>query len=84
MYYVYILQSKIDKDLYIGSTNDLRRRLAEHNDGKVKSTAPRLPFDLVYYEAYKSEDDARIRESRLKDRGQARARLKERLSASLQ
>lgn len=84
MYYVYILKAKNDQNLYIGSTNDLRRRLAEHNDGKVDSTAPRGKFELLYYEAYKVEDDARRRESALKKRGQARARLKERLSASLQ
>ena len=84
MHYVYILQSKIDDELYVGSTNDLRRRLAEHNDGKVKSTFPRRPYSLIYYEAYKAEYDARRRESALKKRGQARARLKERLSASLQ
>ncbi|MCA9362828.1 GIY-YIG nuclease family protein [Candidatus Kaiserbacteria bacterium] len=84
MNYVYVLRSKVDKELYIGSTNDLRRRLSEHNEGKVYSTRLRIPFELVYYEAYLSENDARIRESRLKQRGQARVHLLNRLKDSLQ
>lgn len=84
MYYLYVLKSKKDAELYIGSTNDLRRRLLEHNTGKVASTKPRAPFELVYYEAYYSEDDARIREARLKDRGQARTQLLKRIQNSLQ
>lgn len=84
MYYVYVLQSKTDSELYIGSTNDMRRRLLEHNAGKVASTQVRIPFALVYYEAYLSESDARLRESQLKKRGQARRQLKSRISNSLQ
>ncbi|MDP3789570.1 MAG: GIY-YIG nuclease family protein, partial [Candidatus Omnitrophota bacterium] len=59
MNYVYILKSKKDNNFYIGSTNDLKRRLDEHNRGLVFATKSRLPFELVYYEAYKSEKDAR-------------------------
>jgi len=62
MYYVYILKSKKDGKLYIGSTNNLWRRIKEHNYGLLKSTKSRLPFEIVYYEAYKSEKDARKRE----------------------
>lgn len=83
MYYVYILKSKFDEDLYIGSTKDLKRRLAEHNDGKVFSTKLRKPFVLIYYEAYRSEQDARKREQQLKLRGRARYHLKTRISESL-
>lgn len=84
MHYLYVLKSKSDSELYIGSTNDLRRRLSEHNAGKVVSTKARIPFELVYYEAYRSENDARIRESRLKSRGQARRQLLLRIQESLQ
>ena len=69
--------------MYVGYTNNLRRRLGEHNDGKNFSTAPRLPFELVYYEAYTAEADARRREKSLKLRGQARVHLISRLTASL-
>jgi putative endonuclease len=83
MYYVYILVSQKDKDLYIGSTPDLRRRIVEHNAGKSFSTAPRRPFTLVYYEAYLEKDDALHRESALKKRGQARRQLMTRLPSTL-
>jgi putative endonuclease len=80
MYYLYILKSKKDAQLYTGSTNDLRRRFKEHNDGKVFSTKTRQPFELVYYEAYKSEKDARNRESNLKLRSRAFTQLKKRIA----
>lgn len=83
MFYVYILRSSIDGDAYIGSTNDLKRRISEHNLGLVRATAPRKPFTLVYYEAYLNEDDVRSRESRLKLRGNARTLLLKRISKSL-
>ena len=69
--------------MYIGSTNDLRRRFTEHNLGKVFSTKFRRPFQLVYYEAYKDEKDARNREKNLKLRSRAFAQLKKRLTNSL-
>jgi len=83
MFYAYILKSIIDRCLYVGSTNDLRKRLKEHNDGKVFSTKLRRPFELVYYEAYKSEKDARKREHNLKLRSRALAQLKKRIQESL-
>ncbi|MDP3954260.1 MAG: GIY-YIG nuclease family protein [bacterium] len=83
MYYVYIIKSKKDGDFYLGSTNDLKRRFAEHNSGKVFSTKHRKPFDLVYYEAYKAEKDARNREQNLKLRANAFSQLKRRIYESL-
>jgi len=84
MNYVYLLRSTIDRELYIGSTVDLKRRFKEHNEGKVRSTKHRTPFELVYYESYKHLDDAREREKQLKYRGQALGQLKRRLSKSLE
>lgn len=69
MNYVYVLKSSIDQELYIGSTNDLKRRLREHNTKKSFSTSWRGPFELVYYESYKNLQDARDREQALKLRG---------------
>jgi len=83
MFYVYILKSKKDHLLYIGSTNDLKRRYGEHNNGQVFSTKNRAPFEIIYYESYKEERDARHRESNLKLRSRALAQLKKRLLYSL-
>ncbi len=84
MYYLYILKSKKDNDLYIGSTNDLRRRLLEHNTGKSLATKGRRPFELRYYESYYNESDTRKRESSLKKDGRALYVLKNRIEKSLQ
>lgn len=78
MYYVYVLKSEKDDKLYIGSTPDLKRRLKEHNEGKVRSTNYRRPLDLIYYEAYKDEKIARKRERILK-KGKAHMELRKRL-----
>ena len=83
MNYVYVLKSTIDNELYIGSTNDLKRRLREHNTGKSFSTSWRGPFELIYYEAYKNLKDAREREKALKLRGNSRKHLINRISRSL-
>ena len=83
MFFVYILKSLKDGDLYIGSTNDLRRRVEEHNSGKSLATKLRAPFKLIYYEAYTSENDARHREHNLKLRSRALAQLKKRLEDTL-
>ncbi|MBP7822347.1 MAG: GIY-YIG nuclease family protein [Candidatus Moranbacteria bacterium] len=84
MFYVYLLKSRKDNNFYTGSTNDLKRRFVEHNSRKVFSTRLRVPFDLVYYEAYKDESDARKREQALKLRGQALAQLRKRITGSVQ
>ena len=49
MYYTYVLKSKKDSNYYIGYTESLKKRLSEHNSGKVRSTKYRIPFELVYY-----------------------------------
>ena len=83
MYYVYVLKSLKDGRGYIGSTDNLKRRLSEHLRGKVVSTKPRLPLELLYYEAYKVEKDARLREASLKLKSRAYAQLRARLKYSL-
>jgi len=64
--YVYILLCR-DGRRYCGSTNDLLRRLAEHRAGMVRSTKPRLPVSLVYYEECQTLEQARQREHSLKN-----------------
>ena len=62
MYYVYILKSIKDRKLYSGYTADLKTRLSEHNKGRVEATKHRIPFELIYYEAYLHQQDATTRE----------------------
>ena len=83
MHYVYILQSKKDGNFYTGSTNDLKRRLHEHQSGNVRSTWNRRPFELVYYEACLNEDDAKQRESYLKS-GMGKKYIRNRLKRYLE
>lgn len=79
MYYIYVIKSLKDKKLYVGHTDNLKRRFNEHNTGQVKSTNLRKPFKLLYYEACNLLEDALKREKALKT-GFGRAYLKRRLS----
>jgi putative endonuclease len=65
MYYFYILQCADDKRYY-GYTNDLKRRLKEHQRGKNISTKRRRPLKVVYYETFDSKDSAEAREKKFK------------------
>jgi putative endonuclease len=67
MYYVYLLKSKKDNNYYTGQTNDIQKRLKEHNNGRSKSTKARRPFELIGYEGYLTQGEARIREHQLKN-----------------
>jgi putative endonuclease len=64
--YVYVLRSVKTGNLYIGFTHDLRKRVAKHDKGLNPATKPYVPWELMYYEAHRNEDDARRRESYLK------------------
>ena len=66
MQYVYVLISQKDQRLYIGTTSDLKKRLENHNSGYVQATKNRVPFKLIYYEAYSESSDAKRREKYLK------------------
>ncbi|MFC1703948.1 GIY-YIG nuclease family protein [Candidatus Omnitrophota bacterium] len=84
MYYVYVLQSKKNKNkLYIGNTNNLERRLAEHNSGDGYFTKTYKPFKIVYYEAFLDKHDAVNREIKLKHHGSVIGHLKRRIQKSL-
>lgn len=65
-FYTYVLLSRVDREHYIGYTNDLRRRLKEHRESKSFATRYRLPMDLIYYESCLVKDDAKQREKYLK------------------
>jgi putative endonuclease len=78
-YYVYVLLSKKDNLFYTGYTNNLLERIKLHNLGKVKSTALRIPLELIYWEGCLHQKDATRREKYLKS-GNGKAYLKNRLS----
>ena len=84
MYYVYLIRSLKDSSLYIGYTNDLKRRLIQHNSGQSQYTKTKMPYKLIYYEAYQSQEDALIREKRLKRFAKAYQQLKKRIANSLE
>ncbi|MEK7497268.1 MAG: GIY-YIG nuclease family protein [Patescibacteria group bacterium] len=65
-YYTYVLRSQKDGELYIGFTNNLKRRLVEHKKGLNFSTKYRLPFELIYFEGCLNMLDAKRRERYLK------------------
>jgi putative endonuclease len=66
-YYVYILQSvPVASWIYVGYTENLKKRFAEHNNGESISTKSRKPFHLIHYEAYATKADAKRRELYLK------------------
>jgi len=79
MHYVYIIKSKIRSYHYIGSTDNLRKRFAEHNQGKTKSIKHLIPFELIYYEAYITKKLARERELELKNNSFKKKELLERI-----
>ena len=83
MHYIYLLKSLKDDKLYTGYTNNLERRIQEHNKGQVASTKSRRPLDLIYSEGYKSERDARAREKNLKLKSRAFVQLKKRIITSM-
>lgn len=82
MFFVYLIQSKIDKNfVYTGYTPDLRRRFKKHNLGLVRSIKSRAPFRLAYYESYASKQDAVKREQNLKLRAKALEQLMRRIQS---
>ena len=78
MFYTYVLQSIKGKDIYIGFTNNLKRRLLEHNRGLNFSTKNGKPWKLIYCEVCLNEIDAKRREKYFKT-SQGRRLLKRRL-----
>ena len=79
MHYVYLLHSKTTGQFYVGSTGDLRQRLYQHNSKQTISTKLGVPWDLVYYEAFRTKQLADERERKLKAHGKGLSELKRRI-----
>ena len=77
MYYVYFLKSIVNADLYIGSCENIEKRLQRHNGGLVRSTKANRPWRLIGNEEYNSRSDA-VRRERFLKTGQQRELLKKR------
>ncbi|XOU94255.1 MAG: GIY-YIG nuclease family protein [Candidatus Kerfeldbacteria bacterium] len=77
MYYVYILKSIKNSRLYIGSTNNVNRRIKEHNNGNVSSSKSYIPYKLVKIEKFLNKTDTRKREQQIKKSGLLRKQLKQ-------
>ncbi len=65
-YYVYILESINKKTYYIGQTNNLLKRVQEHNTGRSKFTKLGMPWKLIYSKECQNRSDAIKLEKRLK------------------
>ncbi|MCB0739842.1 MAG: GIY-YIG nuclease family protein [Chitinophagaceae bacterium] len=66
MIYVYAIRSLKRNYIYVGMSNNIERRIKEHNNGMNRSTKAYKPFELIYKEEYYSRSEARIREKYLK------------------
>ena len=66
MYKVYVLKSVDNYRFYVGITENLDRRIVEHNSGKTKSTKGYRPWELFFFEEYPTRIEARGREKYLK------------------
>jgi len=83
MYVMYVLEHSDTRQLYVGYTTDLKRRIRDHNNrGQKYTTRKTGEWILVYAEAYRDENDARDRERKLKIHGGAMNSLLKRLTKS--
>jgi putative endonuclease len=74
MHYIYVISNKDKKSLYVGYANDIDERIKQHKRQNNN-------IELIYYEAYKYEKDARDRERKLKLYGSAWRGLRQRLKS---
>lgn len=66
MFFVYVLNSLSRNYIYVGLTNNVPRRVSQHQEGREKTTAPYRPFKCIYVEEFYSRQEAREREKYLK------------------
>ncbi len=66
MAFVYLLKSLKEDWVYVGSTNNLVKRLEQHNRGEARSTKFRAPYKLIYFEEFDKISSARAREKEIK------------------
>ena len=84
MYFVYIVKSLSHNTRYVGSTNDIDKRINEHNFGKCRYTSGRGPWKLIGYETFSNIEEAKKRERTLKHNPRILKFLKKRALATFQ
>ncbi len=72
MFFIYILYSQSLKKYYVGHTDDLERRLREHNSGQTVYSSRGKPWELIYSEEKLNRSEAMLLESKIKKRGISR------------
>ena len=84
MFCIYLIQHHVTKELHIGKTSDLQRRVHEHNTGQQTATRRKSgSWILAYAESYRSKQDADQRERALKQHGSNKRWLLDRVKHSL-
>ncbi len=84
MFFVYLLQHTVTQELYVGYTNNIKRRIKEHNQrGKKFTTQLEGEWTLIYCEVYRTQADAVDREQKLKHHGSGKRELYKRVKNSL-
>jgi putative endonuclease len=76
MFFAYILRSEKTKRHYVGSTDNLKNRLEEHNSGETVSIRRGIPWKIVHIEQFKTRSEAIRKEKQIKARGAGRYRAK--------
>ncbi|MFA5168054.1 MAG: GIY-YIG nuclease family protein [Candidatus Omnitrophota bacterium] len=66
MFFTYVLQSLKDGKFYIGHAENVTKRLAQHNAGRVSSTKRRVPFRLLHKQEFFTKNEARWQEKKWK------------------
>ena len=82
MYFIYAMMSLIDSRIYVGYSEDVERRVAEHNAGHTRSTKGYRPWVLVYTEKVKSLQDA-LRLEKYYKSGSGKEKLKKKIRMAL-
>ena len=80
MHYVYVIISEVDRRMYVGMTQDVQKRLSQHNSGHTKSTKGYMPWNIFLIEKFATREEARKREVYLKS-GYGKQWLKSKLKA---
>jgi putative endonuclease len=84
MFYVYLIKSRKDGKYYICYTENIERRLKEHNSGKNRSTKLRTPFIYIGSEKFENRGEARYREYELKNKPSLKKQFIKNLDANIE